>query len=276
MSEPNAEVESMDPALLRRRVLERVRFEQSMGVEFLPRVALAPVDSRAEMVAVTPPMQAARATVPAVVTPQTVENRVAAAPQIVVRPSSDLGERWRALEARALGCVTCVLHESRTNVVFGAGNRKAKLVFVGQGPGKAEDEQGQPFVGDSGEFLNKIIAAMGRKREEVYLLNVVKCRSPKDRAPLPDEIVACSNYLSEQLELIAPKVIVALGGVAAKALLKTDAPVANLRGRWYSYKDIPVMPTLHPAYVLWKYTDENRRAVWDDMKKVMEKLKTAG
>jgi len=184
----------------------------------------------------------------------------------------DKDTRWKDLEARAMGCVSCVLHQARTHVVFGTGNRNAQLVFVGEGPGPDEDMQGVPFVGKAGQLLDKIIGAMKLQREDVYLCNVVKCRPPGNRTPLPDEIAACSPFLAEQLELIAPKVIVALGGPAAKTLLHTEAGITALRGRWQSYKSIPVMPTYHPAFVLRTYTEEVRRQVWDDMKQVMAKL----
>ena len=172
-----------------------------------------------------------------------------------------------------MGCTACALAKGRTNVVFGTGNREAQLVFVGEGPGFDEDQQGIPFVGRAGQFLDKIIAAMKLKREEVYICNVVKCRPPENRTPLPDEIAACWPYLQEQLELVAPKVIVTLGAPATKTLLKTTQGIMALRGKWYAYNKIPVMPTYHPAFVLRSYTEENRRAVWEDMKQVMAKLK---
>src|SRR6185295_3488702 len=174
---------------------------------------------------------------------------------------ADQDQRWKALEERALGCTRCVLHQGRTKVVFGEGNRHAQLVFVGEGPGEDEDRTGRPFVGRAGQLLNKIIGAMGLKREDVYICNVVKCRPPENRTPLPDEIAACSPYLVEQIELIGPKAIVALGAPASKTLLKTTQGITALRGRWFTYNGIPVMPTFHPAFVLRSYTEENRRAV---------------
>ncbi len=269
MEDAPVELESMDPASVRRRVLERVRFEQSMGVEFLPRVQVAaPVN----VTAVHRDRDG-----PATVVPTRAPVATAArVPASLVASNAGLDKeaRWQALEARAMACVKCVLHQARTNVVFGTGNRQAQLVFVGEGPGQDEDLQGLPFVGKAGQLLNKIIAAMGFKREDVYICNVVKCRPPGNRTPLPDEIAACSPFLEEQLELIAPKAIVALGGPAAKTLLHTSTGITMLRGRWASYKSIPVMPTFHPAFVLRTYTEEVRRQVWDDMKKVVEKLKS--
>jgi len=172
-------------------------------------------------------------------------------------------------------CQACVLAKTRTNVVFGTGNRNAKLLFVGEGPGADEDAQGEPFVGRAGQFLNKVISAMGLKREEVYICNVVKCRPPGNRTPLPDEVAACNTYLTEQIALVAPKAIVALGSPASKTLLNTTQGIMSLRGRWHAYKGVPLMPTYHPAFVLRQYTEEVRRAVWEDMKKVMEKLMQA-
>jgi uracil-DNA glycosylase len=171
-----------------------------------------------------------------------------------------------------MGCTACVLHKGRKKVVFGDGNRNAQLVFVGEGPGADEDAQGLPFVGRAGQLLDKIIGAMKLQRKDVYICNVVKCRPPENRTPLPDEIGACQPFLTEQLELISPRVIVALGSPAAKTLLKTAQGIMSIRGKWFSYRGIPVMPTYHPAFLLRSYTEENRRAVWEDMKRVLEKM----
>ncbi len=278
MDEAPAEIESMDPASVRRRVLERVRFEQSLGIEFLPRVKIAtpvqvttPADSTRPVMQI-PTVQLAR-TMPTAAAPVVrsvpIENT-----SVFPIANADKVARWDALEKRALACVSCVLHQARTNVVFGTGNRNAQLLFVGEGPGQDEDLQGLPFVGKAGQLLDKIIVAMQLKREDVYICNVVKCRPPGNRTPLPDEIGACLPFLAEQIDLVAPKVIVALGGPAAKTLLHTEAGITALRGRWASYKSIPVMPTFHPAFVLRQYTEEVRRQVWEDMKKVMDKLKS--
>ena len=239
MTEPKSEGPALGGAQLRRALIERLRFEQALGLESVRPVPLSPRSQ-------SPAQPAA-------------EDATAA--------------RWADLEARAKGCTKCALHKGRTNVVFGTGNRSAQLVFVGEGPGYDEDQQGLPFVGKAGQLLNRIIAAMGLKREEVYICNVVKCRPPENRTPLPDEIAACNPYLVEQLELTHPKVIVALGSPAAKTLLKTTQGIMSIRGKWFSYRGIPVMPTYHPAFVLRQYTEANRKAVWDDMRKVMERLK---
>lgn len=179
-------------------------------------------------------------------------------------------------ENEVQGCTRCKLCESRTNTVFGEGHHQAEVMFVGEGPGQDEDRQGRPFVGRSGELLDKQITAMGFKREDVYIANVVKCSPPNNRAPTPDEADACWSYLARQIELVNPKVLVTLGGPAAKRLLNTTTGVTRLRGNWFEYTAIdpaiPVMPTFHPAYLLRAYTKENRMKVWSDLKAVLEKI----
>jgi len=149
-------------------------------------------------------------------------------------------------------------------------------MFVGEGPGQKEDEQGRPFVGRAGELLNKQIAAMGFEREQVFIANIVKCRPPNNRTPTPDEVRACSGYLQRQIMVIRPKVIVSLGGPAAKFLLDTRQGITSLRGQWHQYDgllpqgpEIPVMPTFHPAFLLRQYTTENRKKVWSDLQEAM-------
>jgi uracil-DNA glycosylase family 4 len=168
-------------------------------------------------------------------------------------------------------CRRCKLHLGRTNLVFGEGARKARLVFVGEGPGRDEDIQGRPFVGEAGRLLTRIIEAMGLTRESVYICNVVKCRPPHNREPETDEIAACMPFLERQLRLIRPHVICTLGRVAAQGLLRQEFKVTRQRGDWYSYGDIPLMPTYHPAYLLRNPTA--KRDVWQDVKKIMERLK---
>ena len=185
-------------------------------------------------------------------------------------------ERIEAVRARAMTCRLCPLHETRTNVVFGDGNIEAGLVFVGEAPGADEDAQGLPFVGRAGQLLNRMIAAMGLKREDVYICNVLKCRPPNNRTPAPEEIRLCQPYLEEQLDAIKPLVICALGAPAAQTLLRTKLGIGALRGRFHDYRGIPVMATYHPAYVLRSYTEEVRRTVWEDLKKVRAKLDELG
>jgi len=171
-------------------------------------------------------------------------------------------------------CTRCKLSEGRDKIVFGSGNPNADLVFVGEGPGKDEDEQGFPFVGRAGKKLTAIIEkGMGLNREQdTYICNIVKCRPPGNRDPEADEISACKPFLLKQLEAIRPKVIVALGKPASSTLLGRNVPITKERGTWHEFEGIKLMLTFHPAYLLRFYTLENRKAVHDDMKKVLEVL----
>ena len=168
-------------------------------------------------------------------------------------------------------CRRCKLHAGRTNIVFGVGNPAARVMFVGEGPGADEDEQGEPFVGRAGQLLTQIIKAMGLAREDVYIANVVKCRPPGNRNPEPDEIEQCEPFLMRQIDVIKPAIIVALGKFAAQTLLRTPEPISRLRGRFHRIGDIRVMPTFHPSYLL--RNPAAKREVWDDMKVVMRELK---
>ncbi len=188
---------------------------------------------------------------------------------------------WDNLKAAALGCKKCRLCETRNTVVFGEGNPSARVMFIGEGPGKTEDETGRPFVGRAGELLTRIIEnGMGLARKDVYIANIVKCRPTveqkgfKDRPPDPEETSACSPYLIRQIQLIAPEAIVTLGNPSTRFLLQTSAGITKLRGIWSDYNGIPVMPTYHPSYVLRNGGEKSplRRDVWEDIKKVMEKL----
>lgn len=167
-------------------------------------------------------------------------------------------------------CKRCKLCNGRTQIVFGVGNPKAELVFVGEGPGADEDAQGIPFVGKAGQLLTKMIEAMGFKRDEVYICNVVKCRPPNNRNPEPDEIEACEPFLKQQLASIQPKVIVALGKFAAQTLLRDSTPITRLRGQWREYEEVPLMPTFHPAYLL--RSPEEKKHAWADLQQVMRRF----
>ncbi|MCE9590490.1 MAG: uracil-DNA glycosylase [Planctomycetes bacterium] len=177
-------------------------------------------------------------------------------------------------ESEVKPCKKCTLCAGRINTVFGEGDADAKLMFIGEGPGQNEDETGRPFVGRAGELLDKMIVAMGLTREQVYIANVVKCRPPNNRAPLPDEVEACWDYLRRQIETINPRVIVTLGGPATKRVLQTDKGITSIRGIWAECKafnpPVPVMPTFHPAYLLRAYTMENRKKVWSDLQAAMK------
>ena len=172
-------------------------------------------------------------------------------------------------------CQRCKLHTlGRTQVVFGVGNPEAELMFVGEAPGADEDLQGEPFVGSSGQLLTKIIEAIGLTRQQVYIANVIKCRPPGNRNPEPDEVERCEPFLFQQIDIIKPTVIVALGKFAAQSLLRTTDPITRIRGREYAYRDAVLMPTYHPAYLL--RNPSAKRDVWEDMKRVREILQSKG
>jgi DNA polymerase len=182
-------------------------------------------------------------------------------------------ERRTLEEIRAeLGdCRRCKLCQGRRQIVFGVGNPRARLVFVGEGPGAEEDAQGLPFVGAAGQLLTKMIQAMGLRREDVYICNVVKCRPPGNRNPEPEEIAACEPFLRAQLVSIQPEVVVALGKFAAQTLLREGTPISRLRGVWRVYQGMKLMPTFHPAYLLRNPPGEKKKA-WEDLKAVMAEL----
>lgn len=188
------------------------------------------------------------------------------------KPAGERADRKRQDQTLAevrqeLGeCRRCKLHRKRKNIVFGSGNPKAKLVFVGEGPGRDEDIQGEPFVGQAGKLLTRIIEAIQLTREEVYIANIIKCRPPENRNPEPDEIAACEPFLVKQLKVIQPKLICALGTFAAQTLLQTTEKISALRGKFHSYQGILLMPTYHPAYLL--RNPNYKREVWEDVKKV--------
>jgi uracil-DNA glycosylase len=167
-------------------------------------------------------------------------------------------------------CTRCKLSKGRTNLVFGVGDPRAELMFIGEGPGADEDAQGEPFVGRAGQLLTKMIEAMGFRREEVYIANVVKCRPPNNRDPEPDEIAACEPFLKAQIAAVGPKVIVALGRFAVQTLLRDPTPITRQRGAWRDYEGVKLMPTFHPAYLL-RNPPEKAKA-WEDLKAVMKEL----
>ncbi len=172
-------------------------------------------------------------------------------------------------------CKRCRLHEGRTHIVFGVGNEHAPLVFVGEGPGADEDAQGIPFVGRAGQLLTQMIENTAKregiplKREDVYICNVVKCRPPNNRTPEPDEMEICGQFLFRQLTTVHPKAIVALGGTAARALTGHKEGVTKMRGKWFQWRDIPVMVTYHPSFLLRAYNQDAKREAWEDLKKVL-------
>jgi DNA polymerase len=193
------------------------------------------------------------------------------APLPIIQPlSGDKNAGLTAIREDIGDCTRCRLHKGRNKIVFGTGNVNAEIMFVGEGPGADEDEQGLPFVGRAGQLLNNMINAMGLKREDVYIANVVKCRPPGNRTPERDECDTCSPFLMRQIEVIQPKIIVALGAVAAKNLLGLNDSMANLRGRIYDFKHTKLAVTYHPAYLL---RDPRQKAeAWKDLRMVMKYL----
>lgn len=189
-------------------------------------------------------------------------------PIVVARQEAiEKARRLKALRQEIGDCRRCPLHQGRRNIVFGEGSPDASLMFIGEGPGQEEDLQGRPFVGRAGELLTRLIKNIGMKREDVYIANVVKCRPPMNRAPKPEEIKACLPFLERQVEIIRPKVIMTLGDVATKALLKTRAGITAVRGRVYEFMGAKVVPTFHPAYLL--RNSSQKRLTWADAQKAM-------
>ncbi len=190
-------------------------------------------------------------------------------------PASKAGKKTSLSDLEALKkevslCTECDLYRTRRNLVFGSGNPRARLMFIGEAPGEEEDAQGLPFVGRAGQLLTKIIEAMGMKREDVYIANILKCRPPDNRQPLPTEVLACEENIKRQIEAIRPKVICTLGKFASQAILRTETPISGLRGKFQEYNGIKVMPTFHPAYLL--RNPQDKKLVWEDMKKVLKEI----
>ena len=257
----------------RKKLEDTLRYYEDIGVReyFLDRAPQAAEEAEAVFAPVLPAASVPRARVAAA-----AESAMLAGIPVPQEPSlfeaiervqNDSLERIRA----DIGdCKRCRLCERRTNIVFGDGSGKAELVFIGEGPGHDEDVQGLPFVGRAGKLLTQMIEAMGLQRRDVYICNVVKCRPPENRAPEKDEIAICSPFLLRQLDVIAPKVIVCLGAVAAKTLLKTNRGISHFRGEWLDYRSSKLMATYHPAYLL--RNPNAKPEVWKDLQKVMAVL----
>ena len=182
----------------------------------------------------------------------------------------DQEDSLKGLREEIGDCLRCKLSTGRKNIVFGEGNPEAKLMFIGEGPGRDEDTQARPFVGEAGKLLTNMIVKLGLKREDVYIANIVKCRPPNNRDPEEDEIETCMPFVEKQIEMIKPSVIVCLGRISGQALLRSKVPIGKLRGNFYEFKGIPVMPTFHPAYLLRNRND--KWLTWNDMQKVLEKI----
>ena len=177
----------------------------------------------------------------------------------------------QALRDEIGDCQRCKLSKGRKNIVFGEGSVDAEIMFIGEGPGEDEDLQGRPFVGKAGQLLTKLIEKMGFKREDVYIGNIVKCRPPGNRDPEEDEISACSPFIKKQADIISPKVVVSLGRVSTQTLIGVKIPIGKLRGKFYQFENIPLMPTFHPSYLL--RNPKDKWLVWEDVQKVLERLK---
>ena len=269
----------------RSSLIAHLRFYQDLGIQevLMPegrplRSAAPPKTERA-----TSPAPRRRTAPPSLADPEP-------APEWNYRPSADLfasgdsapngGKRdpltiLNQVRDNIGDCTRCVLHKGRTNIVFGVGNPNAKLVFVGEGPGADEDAQGIPFVGRAGRLLTQMINNTASKegiaiqRDDVYICNIVKCRPPENRAPEPDEMKTCGQFLDRQLDAIRPRAICVLGGIAAKYLLQSRQGITKIRGRWHDWRGIPVMPTFHPSFLLRAYNKEGKVQAWQDLKKVL-------
>jgi len=259
----------------RRALAEWVAYLRDIGIRELSLESKgAPAPPAVAAPAVAPPALARTGAAPATAAP-------AAAPpggelftvgEPAAADAADPLERLREIRDEIGDCKRCKLHAGRTHIVFGVGNPRARLMFVGEGPGAEEDARGEPFVGRAGKKLDEMIRSIGLEREEVYIANLVKCRPPENRTPEPDEVGTCARFLFAQIEAIRPRVLVALGAPATKTLLGTRTGITQLRGNWGAFRGIPVMPTFHPAYLLRVYTPENRRKVWDDLKAARAKM----
>jgi uracil-DNA glycosylase len=249
-----------------RIVTQRLETLQRAGVSHLPKVGKTSGRAAAE------PTTAAKSTVPTPVA-ATVERSLldsdSSAKNIV--PPEQRAAALAVIQQEVAACVRCPqLATTRTQTVFGVGNPNARICFFGEAPGADEDRQGEPFVGRGGQLLNKMISACQLKREEVYILNVLKCRPPENRNPLPEETANCRGYFERQLEIIRPEIVCCLGAVASQALLSTDRPIGKLRKQWHDYRGIAVICTYHPAYLL--RNPSAKTDTWEDLKMMMRRI----
>ena len=228
---------------------------------------LPPGEGQGEGVSLPAPEEKTLADKPPVA--QREEEKKQAAP-VALPASASKADQLAALRQEMIDCHECVLAKTRTNLVFGVGNPEARLMFVGEAPGADEDAQGEPFVGRAGQLLTRMIIAMGLKREDVYIANILKCRPPENRLPRPDEVIACIPYLRRQIDIIHPEVLVCLGGTAAQNLLEIQMPVGRMRNQWHEFRGIQTLVTFHPAYLLRNPPDKSK--AWEDMKTVLNKL----
>jgi DNA polymerase len=269
------------PASLQRRIEERLRYYEDLGIRLFYRDRVAsPVGRQRGSAAVAgEALRSASVELRPSPKPQAPMKAAPHSEPIIVASGPSLFEAVDKVQDDTLlniqqdlgpDCTRCKLHKGRNKIVFGDGSPSARLVFVGEGPGADEDAQGLPFVGRAGKLLTQMIEAMGLQRKDVYICNVVKCRPPENRAPEPDEVAACSPYLLRQIDVINPKVIVCLGAVAAKTLLNTTRGITSFRGEWLEWRGRKLMATYHPAYLL--RNPPAKADVWKDLQKVMTEL----
>jgi len=243
---------TLDPEF-RRALADRIRYYKDLGIYDFYRKQVEPSSMRKTTEATRDNIQAGGGARP---TPA---------------ESSDPASALRAIREDIGDCTRCRLHkQGRKQIVFGVGNPRAELMFIGEAPGADEDEQGEPFVGRAGQLLNNMIKAMGLRREDIYIANIIKCRPPGNRTPERDECETCSPFLMRQIEVIGPKAIVALGAVAAKTLLAINAPMSELRGQWYDFRGTKLAVTYHPAYLL--RDPRQKKETWKDLQMVMKEL----
>ncbi len=263
---------TLDPQL-KRALAERVRFYHELGIYDFYRRETAETDAsdNSEVISDPQPEQREEMTRTArAATAVVVEEDLFAAPAPEAAVANPV-QALRLIREDIGDCTRCRLHkQGRKQIVFGVGNPKAELMFIGEAPGADEDEQGEPFVGRAGQLLNNMIKAMGIRREDVYIANIIKCRPPGNRTPERDECDTCSPFLMRQIAVIKPKVIVALGAVAAKTLLAINAPMSELRGHWYDFRETRLAVTYHPAFLL--RDPRQKKEAWKDLQMVMREL----
>jgi DNA polymerase len=251
----NFEMPPIDPKL-RRAISDRIRYYNDLGIYDFYRQPVQALSAEARVAAESP-----RAAMNEATSPSANEAALSSDPVTALRQiREDIGD-----------CTRCRLHkQGRKQIVFGVGNPRAELMFIGEAPGADEDIQGEPFVGRAGQLLTNMIKAMGLSREDVYIANIIKCRPPNNRTPERDECQTCSPFLMRQIEVVAPKAIVALGAVAAKTLLAINAPMSELRGRWYDFRGTKLAVTYHPAFLL--RDPRQKKETWKDLQMVMKEL----
>lgn len=240
----------------------KLQYLEAMGIDVYEPRAESRVEREAKQAATVPVVEV----VPDGLAEE-ASTRLADQAAAIVTAGVDCAELdWSALQQRVASCTACELHKARIQTVYGVGNPQAELMIIGEAPGAEEDKQGEPFVGRAGKLLNAILFSIGLQRQEVYIANILKCRPPNNRNPSAEEVLCCENYLKRQVALIQPRVMLAVGAVAAKNLLQSDKRIGELRGKRFEYGDtgIPLLATYHPAYLL--RSPKEKRKVWEDLK----------